>query len=297
MNAQEKDFPKLTDSYLGQKFPGINPEIFAPEILSVDKYPHGHLAFSKDGKTIYWSAYPKGKSHQTIFCSTYDGRNLTSPWKASFAADSGNGGSAISYDGNRLFFSAELSSINSASRKPYAICYVEKVDEKWSKPVIIESTVDTLITKGQVSVARNGNIYFSGRNYSERMPSIFVCRKEGDKFLDPEKIKGMIAEVGLISDPWVDPEEKFMLLSIQPEQGPPMRTDIGISYRESDNRWSKPVRIKGEMNTNHFERFPSLSPDGKFLFFIRSTSERFVGEGAHFYWVSTKIIEELGMKN
>jgi len=100
----------------------------------------------------------------------------------------------------------------------------------------------------------------------------------------------------LLVDPWVDPEERFLLCSIPGESGPPMLTDIGIAYRQTDGSWDKPVRLGGGVNTADFERFPSLSPDGRFLFFIRSTSHRFVGEGAHFYWVSVKIIEELRPK-
>jgi outer membrane protein assembly factor BamB len=290
IDAQQKDFSKLTGLYLGQKPPEMTPKIFAPEILSVDKYPHGHLTFSKDEKTIYWSAYPKGKSNQTIFFSTFDGKKLTYPVRAIFAADSGNGGPAISYDGKRLFFNAELPSISAASRKTFVICYVEQVEGSWSKPIIIESTIDTVMTKGQVSVSKNGNIYFSGRMFNERTPTIFICKYENGKYLKPEKLTGPITELPLLVDPWIDPEERFLLCSFPGESGPPMLTDIGISYKQSDNTWSKPNRIGGEVNTNHFERFPSLSPDGRFLFFIRSINSRFVGEGAHFYWVSTKII-------
>lgn len=296
IKAQEKDFTKLTGSYLGQKPPGLTPEIFAPEILSVDKYPHGHLTFSKDGKTIYWSAYPKGKSNQTIFFSAFDGKNLVSPMKASFAADSGNGGPAISYDGKRLFFNAELSSVSSASRKPFVICYVEQVEGRWSNPIIIKSTIDTVMTKGQVSVSKNGNIYFSGRVYSEKVPSIYFCKKDGDKILPPERVKGAILNESAILDPWIDPEERFLLCSIPGGSNPPMLIDIGISFKQKDGTWGKLVKFGGDVNTSAYERFPCLSPDGRFLFLIRSTSPGFVGDKAHFYWVDAKIIEELKPK-
>jgi hypothetical protein len=98
--------------------------------------------------------------------------------------------------------------------------------------------------------------------------------------------------VGIAIDPWIDPDERFMLLSCPPDQGAPVRTDIGISIRQGDGTWSKPVRISESVNTQAYERFPSLSPDGKYLFFIRSTSEGFVGDQAHFYWVDAKILDE-----
>jgi hypothetical protein len=296
MNAQQNNFPKLTGHYLGQQPPGSTPEIFAHEILSSQLHPHGSLAFSNDGRSIYWSAMLKDGPQQTIFCSEFDWKSLSMPRKADFAADSGNGGPAFSADGKRIYFSLIMPAINQQVNKPTAICFTEWNNARWSSPVVIEITIDTIMTKGQVSIARSGNIYFSGRKYDERMPSIYVCRNEGGKILAPEKIKGKILEAGLIVDPWIDPDEKYLLVSCQPEQGPPMRTDIGISFREADGSWGKPIRLDARINTPDFERFASITPDGKYLFFIRSASQRFVGDGAHFYWVSANVIEELRPK-
>jgi len=46
------------------------------------------------------------------------------------------------------------------------------------------------------------------------------------------------------------------------------------------------------INTDMLERFPSISPDGKYLFFTRNKGS----EISDFYWVSAKIIEELKPK-
>jgi hypothetical protein len=94
-------------------------------------------------------------------------------------------------------------------------------------------------------------------------------------------------------DPWVDPDEKFLLVSCPPQEGPPVRTDIGISYRRADGSWGMPIRLGAAVNTAAFERFPALSRDGKYLFFIRSFSQQFIGDQAHFYWVDAKILEEV----
>jgi len=297
INAQETEFPKLTGPYLGQKPPSLKPEKFEPKILSAEKHPHGQLAFSPDGKEVFWSAMLREGPEQTIYYIMYNGEKYTNPQRAPFAADSGNGGPAFSYDGNRLFFNAQFAAQGASSRPPTAICYVQRNSKGWSQPVIIESTFDTLMTKGQVSVARNGNIYFSGRVYKERAPGIYFCRYVNEKYLPPEKLIGNLASMLLLVDPWIDPDEKFLLVSCPPIEGPPMLTDIGICTRLPDGGWSLPVRLGGRVNTPAFERFPSLSRDGKYLFFIRSLSQQFVDNQAHFYWVSTKIIEELRQKN
>jgi hypothetical protein len=296
------EFPSLTPGsgeqsiaaglFFGQAPPGLEPVKFWPEILTSEKHPHGQLAFSPDGKSVYWSAMLKDGPEQTIFFSTFDGKILSHPEVAPFAAASGNGGPAFSADGKRLFFSAELAPEGDSSTRPNAICYVERIGSGWTKPVPIASTIDALMTKGQGSVARNGNIYFSARVLTERTPGIYLCRYSDGKYLPPERIAGPLASAGLLLDPWIDPEERFMLFSCSPAEGPPMPTDIGLSCRQADGTWSKPVRLGGAVNTPAFERFPSLSPDGKYFFFIRSLSQSFVSDQAHFYWVDAKILEE-----
>jgi hypothetical protein len=278
--------------FFGQAPPRLEPVKFWPEVLTSEKHPHGQLAFSPDGKAVFWSAMLQDGPEQTIFFSVFDGKTLSRPEVAPFAAASGNGGPAFSADGKGLFFSAELAPEGDSSAKRTAICYVERTGAEWTKPVPIASTIDTRMTKGQVSVARNGNIYFSGRVLTERTPGIYLCRYSDGKYLPPEKIAGPLTSAALLLDPWIDPEERFMLFSCSPEEGPPMLTDIGLSYRRADGTWSKPVRLGGPVNTPAYERFPSLSPDGKYLFFIRSLSQSFVGDQAHFYWVDAKILDE-----
>jgi hypothetical protein len=282
--------------FFGQAPPGLEPMKFLPEILTAEKHPHGQLAFSPDGTGVFWSAMLQDGPEQTIFYSAFDGKTFSRPVIAPFAAASGNGGPAFSADGKRLFFSAELPPSAGSSAERTAICCVDKTASGWSRPVPVESTVDARMTKGQVSVARNGNIYFSGRVLTERTPGIFVSRYSNDTYLPPEKLAGPLSTLPLVLDPWVDPDEKFLLVSCPPPEGPPMLTDIGISIRQPDGSWALPVRLGRSVNTPAFERFPSLTRDGKYFFFIRSLSPQFVGDKAHFYWVDAKVLDGLDPK-
>lgn len=297
MNAQETESSERYSSYFGQKPPGLEPVKLLPEILTSEKHPHGQLAFSPDGKLALWSAMLADGPEQTIFFSTYNGQNISRPEIAPFAYQSGNGGPTFMPDGNRLFFSAQLPTEKNSARHPSAIYYVDKTETGWTSPVIINATVDTLMTKGQVSVARNGNIYFSGRILTEQAPNIYICRHSNGEYQKPEKITGPLSTIMLLVDPWIDPDEKFMLFSFPPEEGSLIVTDIGISFPDKKGEWSRPVRLNKKINTEVFERFPSLSGDGKYLFFIRSYSRQFVSDQAHFYWVSVKNIEELKPKD
>jgi len=279
--------------FFGLTPPGLEPTKFWADILTAEKHPHGQLAFSPDGKGVFWAAMLQDGPDQTIFHSAFDGKVFSRPEIAPFVTGSGNRGPAFSPDGQRLYFSAVLPSGHSSSEQPTAICYVEKTGSGWTKPLPIESTIDTLMTKGQVSVARSGNIYFSGRVHTENAPGVYICRYIDGKVLPPEKIPGPLSAGARLVDPWVDPDEKFMLLSYFPEEGPPTLTDIGISIRQADGQWSRPLGLDGPVNTPAYERFPSLSRDGQYLFFIRSHSEGFAGDQAHFYWVEARVLDTL----
>jgi Tol biopolymer transport system component/L-ascorbate metabolism protein UlaG (beta-lactamase superfamily) len=281
------------EASFGQAPPGAEPVKFWPDILAAGACPHGQLAFSPDGTGVFWSAILQPGPEQTIYFSAFDGMAFSKPAVAPFAAASGNGGPAFSADGKRLYFSAELPPESGSSAARTAICYVERTASGWTRPVPIAATVDDRMTKGQVSVARNGNIYFTARVLTERAPGIFICRYSNGEYLAPEKLAGPLAALPLVVDPWVDPDEKFLLVSCPPQEGPPLRTDVGISFRQPDGSWGIPVRLGAGVNTGAFERFPSLSRDGKFLFFIRSLSEQFVGDQARFYRVDASVLDGL----
>ena len=51
--AQKEDFPVHKGPYLGQKPPGMTPEVFAPGIISTEHKEHSTLAFSPDGTEIF----------------------------------------------------------------------------------------------------------------------------------------------------------------------------------------------------------------------------------------------------
>jgi len=277
-------FQRLTDKYPDLKMPVTEPVKFLPEILTAEKHPHGQLAFSPDYSLVMWSAMIEEGPEQTIYFSLIENNGFTRPQVAPFAKP-GDGGPSFSADGKRIYFSTDLSADKPAAKRPRAICFVEMSDSGWSEPVIIDVTSDTIMTKGQVTVAKNGNIYFSGRIYAEQTPSIYVSRLVNGLYLKPEKIKGSLSSIPLLVDPFVDPEERFILFSFPPVDGPPMLTNIGISFPDEKGQWGSPVRLNCNINTEVFERFPIVTDDGKYLFFIRSFDRQFVGEHAYFFWV------------
>ena len=59
-------------------------------------------------------------------------------------------------------------------------------------------------------------------------------------------------------------------------------------FRKDDGSWGKPMNLGKAVNSEAADLRPSVTPDGRFLFF---TSDR-SGKG-EIYWVSTQVIESL----
>ena len=112
----------------------------------------------------------------------------------------------------------------------------------------------------------------------------------------------------------IAPDESFIIV---PAFGMPDSyggTDYYIVFRDSSDRWSKPINMGPKVNSdNPKEWSASLSPEGKYLFFMSArmgkdylnelTAEsinRFHNSpqngNTDIYWISTSVIEELRKK-
>jgi hypothetical protein len=62
-----------------------------------------------------------------------------------------------------------------------------------------------------------------------------------------------------------------------------------VSFRQPDGSWTVTIGLGEPINTKEMERFPAVSPDGKYLFFTRDTP----AHDEDVYWVSAGIIGKL----
>ncbi len=111
--------------------------------------------------------------------------------------------------------------------------------------------------------------------------------------------------------PFIAPDESYLLFSsLRP--GGYGSGDLYISYRSTDNTWSDPVNLGSTINGKGNERYPYVSPDGKYLFFVSDKvdeelldgqsrglndySEKYFGPGngwGDVYWIDASVINDL----
>lgn len=287
--AQEsQEFPVLKGKYLGQKLPGNVPEVFASGIASDTTWAeHCQVAISPKGDEIYWSAWStkfENKNTEQIFYSKLKNEIWTKPSLAVFVKDylsNDNGNPVFSLDGNKLFFSSN----RPGGLGERDVWYVKRIYEGWSDPINVGEPYNSAVTDWTPVFTKNGNAYRMGNYYFDKNENPIRFKYTNGKFSDP-------TSVTFHPDffPWyqvyVSPDENYVIFSAFKENGYGF-LDLYISFKTLDGHWGYPINMGNKVNTEVTERFPVVSPDGKYLFFMRHT------ETQDFFWVSTAFFDDL----
>jgi tetratricopeptide (TPR) repeat protein len=151
----------LQGPYLGQKTPGLEPELFAPGIVSTAGHMEFALTFTPDGREIYFTSRPEPDGRNAILVARWEKDGWTAPQEAPFAA----GGTwsnepFITPDGKHLYF---------GSRRPkpgetepsYGIWVSDRTGDGWSAPRYHGPGMF-------VSVDRSGHLYMTDQRRRRR---------------------------------------------------------------------------------------------------------------------------------
>jgi len=287
-----QEFPLLESEYLGQKEPGLKPELFAEGIVSTHRNVYGNIVFSPDFKEACWTPNEPGNDHQhggLIISKVKDGR--WSPSEEVFFLDPesySHRSPFYSYDGNRLYFQGyRKTGVRSFDQKE-KFYFVAKTENTWSEPSLLDTIFNNYGMHWQFSLDRKNNLYFGGKNRSiENSGGIYLSQFIDGKYTEPvlqipnEQLKEAIFA------PAISPDGDYMLfIRILPRGSvSPRIFSLYVCFHKEDGSWTNPQDV-GEL-LNMGSNQPRISHDGKYIFFIEHNKT---------YWVSSKIIEKLKPK-
>jgi hypothetical protein len=260
----QKGAPELTEfsgPYLGQPRPGTRAVPFAPGFFNKDLY--SSVNFSKDGSEAYWS------SQGHIYHSRQINGTWTKPEEVVFGSTRGVC-PVLAPDGKRLYFNKWDAG--------GAIVYMERTPGGWSDirslPEIVNSTPDI---HWNVSVDLRGNLYFTSGRTNRDVKILFSPYKNGEY--------GKPAPVDELKDaaticPHVAPDGSYLIFV----QTDPDKQDksLYIVFKRKDGGWTTPRNVSDIVGGKGF--CPTVSPDGKYLFFFDKGS---------MYWADASFIDDL----
>jgi hypothetical protein len=282
--------PPATDSFLGQIPPGETPVRFAREIITDNFYPHSKLIISPKGGRIYWSTFlDTVSSDLALYYSDFDGKNLSVATKETALDQYGIKSFIFLNDDNKILFGSLQPYDKMDGKLVRAVWTSEKSESGWSKPQPIESTVDTnWASLGSVSINSAGDIYFVGRMEGETAKS-YCAKCISGSYQKFEPLPEII-NTGITLDPFIDFQDRFLLFAASNRADNIGIIDLYISYKDEHGQWSQSANLGQEICTQFLDRFPMITSDGKYLFFVTSHSNHFPSTYTHFYWVDAKII-------
>jgi hypothetical protein len=309
--APDNAFPELTGDYLGQGVPGDRAEIFAPGIVSTGLYTRD-LTMTPEGDEIYFCANIGGFSYAAIMVTRLEAGRWTEPEVASFSGDSGvmDIEPFISPDGKRFFFmSTRGDSAQGVEAGNQDIWVMDREGEGWSNPYNLAAPINTELAEYFPSVTRDGSLYFT-REGDPASNGMYRSRLKDGVYQEPERLPDSVNAGRARFNGSISPDESFLILPIFGLEDSFGGTDYYIFFRSEEDQWAGPFHLDERVNSEgRQESSASLSPDGKYLFFMSERKvtppEKLDWQGMKnmhnepgyglpcIWWIETSCIEEL----
>ena len=304
-HAQQSGFPVLQGPYLGQKPPGMIPEIFAPGIISTELHDDGPPAFSPDGNEVFFRVvgHIDGKPRGIIFHMRRANGTWTRPEPAPFSGKVMDGGVQFSPDGNRLYLVSQRSDAEgSAESKINRVWVIDRKGDGWAEPRIWNVPLNRFDAGAGFSIAANGNVYAAVKtSEAEKEENLYLMRFVGGTYSGLENLGAPLNTEGWEGAPCIAPDESYLVFTAI------RGSELGlyVSFRKNGKSWAESVRLNEDVNLGG-SMFAGLSPDARYMFFVghRKTertnpkklwsTEIFRGSqvdwGGDVYWVDARVL-------
>jgi hypothetical protein len=264
--------------YFGQTPPGVTPEPCAPGFICTPAYEFAGT-FSPDEGEFFFTRRPDAKGAENrLYYTRQENGVWTPPRPASFGRDVMEFEPHITPSGDRVYFSSKRAKpAGTTSRGD--IWYSERTSSGWSEARYLDGPINDG-TAMYISATRDGTLYFTGL-YGRRF-GIFRSRQVNGRFSEPEYLPETINSIRP-AHPFIAPDESFLLIDAQTSG--PLKPELYVSFRRADGTWTPARKLGPAINTTATEYAPSVSPDGKYLFF-----HRLDGVDGQIYWVDVRMI-------
>jgi len=199
----------------------------------------------------------------------------------------------------RLFFVSDRPLPGKEEKNDYNIWFVSPNADGWSEPIPLDSIVNSPGNEFYPSFTTSGDLYFTATLPGGKgTEDLWMSKFENGSFRQPENLGDSINTPDYEYNSFVSPDGSFILFTTHGWGEGYGSGDIYISFKDENGVWHSPKNMGDKINTEAFEFCPSLSPNGKTLFFTRSTIPKPEGERwSYFEMVSSFNSIENGQGN
>jgi len=243
-------------------------QIFAPGVVSTAE-PEFAASLSPDGTSFFFNRASADRSRLAILVShaPEGGDGGWGPAEtAPFSGIHRDVDPFVSPDGEKLYFSSSRPTEAGDETPDFNTWVVEREGVDWSEPVPLPEPLNTASQETFVSADGQGTLYFaSDRDGTQR---VWRSLRIDGEYEAPRVVPFAMNLEGGASNPWISSSGKLLIFVA----GRPGAEDSDLYATCLEESAWLPGRSLGDVVNSSFGDFaPSLSPDGRYLFF---TSER-----------------------
>lgn len=271
------EFSVLKGPYLGQKPPGLIAEPFAPGIVTTKAVEDGGV-FSPNMDEFYFirkrldneqteSIIYKQENNQWL--ETIKSGEDARPFYPYFAPD-----------GKTMHFGKH---------------YKERTDAGWSETKSLGSPFEEIGIMS-LSASLKGTYVIDERG-TDGDGILRYSRVVDGKREAPRPFSNEINSGTRNSHPFIAPDESYMMWDGIKDSGYGS-VDLYISFRQQDGSWGTAINMGDKINSDGYEAGPKVTPDGKYLFFVRVVTSTVDDpySDIDIFWADAQIIETLRPK-
>ncbi len=234
--------------------------------------------------SLWLSRYEGGFDDQTILVAARNADAWDAPVIAPFSGEFGDRAPRLSPDGGRLYFTSNRPRAPGGEGGDMNIWVVERSATGWSEPTLVPSPVSSEARAMHVSVARNAIYFASARDGGFGRSDIYRVAVLADGWGPAEHLPAPVNDELNQPDILIEPDEQWMILVVTDHPAGLGGDDLFLVRRDA-NRWSAPEHLPAPVNSEEYEYGPTLSPDGRYLYF---TSHR--GGNADVYRIALRVL-------
>lgn len=269
--ATAGDFPKLEGPLMGQTPPGKVAEVFAPGVISTDKWELEGVFAPGMQEFYYVTAEGFERPHILGF------RMEDGVWQK-FTEFRRTGEPFITSDGQTMHL---------------AKGYRTREGDGWSETKSLGPFFDRPdwgIMRLTASDA--GTFVFDDYKTGDM---IRISRIEGGERQAPVMMPSQFNSGKMTAHPFIAADESYLIWDSEREGGFG-ESDLYISFRMADGEWGPAINMGPTVNSDQDDFWASVTPDGKYLMFDRVVARNGDDVNVDIYWMDAGIIEELRQK-
>lgn len=250
----------------------LAPARFGEGVFCTDAYDF-FVALTPGQQTAYFCRARADFSAWTILETHRRGDRWSEPAIAPFSGRWSDADPHVSPDGSKLFFISNRPDSGDTAKESCDLWFVERSGDGWGAPRPVGSGVCTDATEWSPSIAANGNLYFGAtREGGKGRDDLYVARFEHGAYTAPVNLGDSINTKFGEVEPWISPDERYLIFSAGGRAEGKGGLDLYISVRTGD-AWSAARPLGHGINSPAYDFNPSVSPDGRTLFFTSARTD------------------------